>query len=129
MIHLLSALLVGSIYGGAYSLRGKAVHPYRLSVVLLFALLGLLLPSIIWEGQLATSVGADWWGTVAYARDVLLCSLWLQSLICTALSIVGMVSQRQRRYLPGACAFCLLFLVLAYANSNGSAALAQVLMR
>ena len=111
MIHLLSALIVGSIYGGAYSLRGNAVRIYRLSVILLVALLGLLLPSIIWENQLIEFDGGNWWGTISYARDVLLYSLWLQSLICTTLSVVGLVNQRQRRYLAGACVFCVIFLV------------------
>ena len=129
MIHLLSALIVGSIYGGAYSFRGNAVRIYRLSVIVLLALLAVLLPSLIWERELLASIGDDWWGTVTYARDVLVHSLWLQSLICTALSIVGMINGRQRRYLAGACTFSIIFVILAYANSHGGAELAQLIIR
>jgi len=125
MIHLLSALFVGSIYGGAYSLRGGKAHVYRISVILLCILLVAVVSSIVWETQIVMLIGEGSWGTVDYAREILIHALWLQSLVCTALSVVALINRRNLKYLAGACASCMLFIVLAYAN--GSGAMAHVL--
>lgn len=125
MIHLLSALIVGAVYGGAYSAGGRSVPVYRFSVILLLVFFAVVSGSIIWETELLALLGENSWATLDYGRNVLGHSLWLQSLICAVLSIFAMTSGRNWKYLAGACVSGVLFIVLAI--MGGGEALAAVL--
>jgi hypothetical protein len=123
MVHLLSALIVGSIYGGGYSLRGGKLGLYKLSIIMLCVYLVAAVGGFLLEDGLYGMIGQGNWGIFSYAREVLVYSLWLQSLICAALSVASFINARHWRYLAGSVAFALLFLVLAYATSTQAMAL------
>ncbi|MEP7219733.1 MAG: hypothetical protein ABI876_12500, partial [Bacteroidota bacterium] len=60
MIHLVSALIIGSVYGGGYATRGKDLPIYRMSIVLLVLLLGIAGSAFLFENQLYNAIGAQW---------------------------------------------------------------------
>src|SRR5689334_6982321 len=109
MIHLLSALIVGSIYSGGYSLRGKKLNLYKLSVVTLTILVVTVAATFLLEDPLYGMLGHSYWSIFSYARDVVVYSLWLQSLICLALSVASFINARHWRYLAGSVFFGLIF--------------------
>jgi hypothetical protein len=118
MIHLLSALIVGSVYSGGYSLRGRDLPIYKVSIILLLTLLGMSAGAFYFEVEIQTLLGGEYWRTIAYAREVLVYSVWLQSLICVALSIASFIVGRKWRHLAGGVLFAAIFLALAYATTN-----------
>ena len=118
MIHLLSALIVGSVYSGGYSLRGRDLPLYKVSTLFLLALLSVSAGAFYFEVEIQALLGGEYWSTVAYAREVLVYSVWLQSLICVALSIASFIVGRKWRYLAGGVLFAAIFLALAYATGN-----------
>ena len=117
MVHLLSALIVGSVYGGGYSLRGTKVNLYKLSVVMLGIYMIASVTGFFFEDTFFGLIGQGSWGIFTYAREVVVYSLWLQSLICMALSVASFINGRRLRYLAGGILFATLFLALAYATS------------
>jgi hypothetical protein len=117
MIHLVSALIIGSVYGGGYAVGGKDLPIYRLSIALLVALLGIAGSAFLFESQLYNAIGAQW-GIFLFARNIAVYALWLQSLICTALSIVALKNRWHWKYIALGIMFCVLFIALAYATSN-----------
>jgi hypothetical protein len=120
MVHLVSAIIVGSVYGCCYALRGKDANVYRVSVGFLVALLAIVGVSFLYESQIYTMAGATNWGVVSYARAAAVYSLWLQSLLCTALSIVALMKVRHWKYLALGITFVAIFIALAYATSNAT---------
>lgn len=118
MVHLLSALIVGSVYGSGYSLRGGALNLYKLSVVMLCIYMVAAATGFVLEDTLFGLIGQGNWGIFSYAREVVVYSLWLQSLICMALSVASFINARRLRYLAGGVFFATLFLALAYATTT-----------
>lgn|GEM_PF-3599270 len=121
MVHVVSAMIVGSVYACCYALRGRDVNIYRVSVALLFALLGIVGAAFFYENDIYGMAGAANWGVVTYARGAALYALWLQSLLCTALSVVALMKVRHWKYLALGLTFCAIFIALGYATSNSSA--------
>jgi len=123
MVHLLSALIVGSVYSGGYSLRGKKLNLYKLSVITLCILVAAAIGSFLIEGSLTGAMDHSSWSIFLYAREVIVYSLWLQSLICAALSIASFINARHWRYLAGSVFFGIIFIALAFATSSQAIAL------
>ena len=121
MVHLVSAIIVGSVYGCFYAIKGKEANIYRVSVGFLVVLLAIVGASLLYENQIYTMAGATNWGVVSYARAAAIYSLWLQSLLCTALSVVALMKVRHWRYLALGITFVAIFIALAYATSNATA--------
>jgi hypothetical protein len=63
------------------------------------------------------------WSIFSYARQVVVYSLWLQSLICIALSVASFMNARRLRYIAGGVLFTAIFLFIAYATSTQALAL------
>ncbi|MDB5035696.1 MAG: hypothetical protein JWQ98_2937 [Chlorobi bacterium] len=119
MIHLVSALIIGSVYGGGYAARGKELPIYRLSIALLVLMLAIAGSAFLFENQLYGLIGGQW-GTFLFARNIAVYALWLQSLICTVLSIVALKTRWHWKYIALGVMFCVLFIALAYATSNAT---------
>lgn len=90
----------------------------RASIFFFAFLAAISLPFTLWASELSLAIGDQYFRTVTYAGEILLYSLWLQSLLCLGLSIVALAKDRQLKYAATGFLFCSIFLTLAFSMQS-----------